>query len=80
MAVFAAAAARVPQQHRGAGHRRIKRLMRPGMGFGSLRTASRTLAGYEAMAIIRKGRVHKVGGRDVKARAAFVADVFWLAA
>ncbi len=36
-------------------HRRIKRLVRPGLGFGSLRTARRTLAGYEAMAMIRKG-------------------------
>ena len=26
-----------------------------GLGFGSLRTAKRTLAGYEAMAMIRKG-------------------------
>ena len=36
-------------------HRRIKRLVRPGLGFGSLRTARRTLAGYEVMAMIRKG-------------------------
>src|SRR5919199_3227578 len=40
-------------------HRRIKRLVRPGLGFGSLRTARRTLAGYEAMAIIRKGQVRR---------------------
>ena len=31
-------------------HRRIKRLIRPGLGFGSLSTARRTLAGYEALA------------------------------
>jgi IS6 family transposase len=30
-------------------HRRIKRLVRPWLGFGSLPTARRTLAGYEAM-------------------------------
>ncbi len=36
-------------------HRRIKRLVQPGLGFGSLHTARRTLAGYEAMAMIRKG-------------------------
>ena len=36
-------------------HRRIKRLVRPGLGFGSLSTARRTLAGYEGMAMIRKG-------------------------
>src|SRR6202020_2424520 len=39
-------------------HRRIKRLARPGLGFGSLRTARRTLAGYEVMTMIRKGQVH----------------------
>ena len=38
-------------------HRRIKRLVRPGLGFGSLPTARRTLAGYEGMAKIRKGQV-----------------------
>ena len=37
-------------------HRRIKRLVRPGLGFGSLPTARRTLAGYEGMAMIRRGR------------------------
>ncbi len=36
-------------------HRRIKRLVRPGLGFRSLQTARQTLAGYEAMAMIRKG-------------------------
>jgi IS6 family transposase len=36
-------------------HRRVKRLVWPGLGFGSFRTARRTLAGYEAMAMIRKG-------------------------
>jgi len=61
-------------------HRRIKRLVRPGLGFGSLRTARRTLAGYEAMAMVRKGQVHNVGGRDMKAQAAFVASLFAVAA
>jgi IS6 family transposase len=36
-------------------HCRIKRLVRPGLGFRSLPTARRTLAGYEAMAMIPKG-------------------------
>jgi hypothetical protein len=30
-------------------HRRVKRLVRPGLGFGSFRTMRRTLAGYEVM-------------------------------
>jgi len=61
-------------------HRRIKRLVRPGLGFGSFRTAKRTLAGYEAMAMIRKGQVHTIGGRDMRAQAAFVAGLFELTA
>ena len=61
-------------------HRRIKRLVRPGLGFGGLGTARRTLAGYEAMAMIRKGQVHNVGGRDMQAQTAFVAGLFGVAA
>jgi IS6 family transposase len=61
-------------------HRRIKRLVRPGLGFGSLPTARRTLAGYEAMAMIRKGQVHGIGGHDMAAQAAFVAGLFKVAA
>src|SRR3954463_3538950 len=49
--------------------RRIKRLVRPGLGFGSLQTARRTLAGYEGMAMIRKGQVRNIGGGDMRAQA-----------
>ena len=52
-------------------HRRIKRLVRPGLGFGSLPTARRTLAGYEGMAMIRKGQVRNVDGGDMRAQATF---------
>ena len=48
----------------GQDHRRVKRLVRPGLGFGSFRTARRTLAGYEVMAMVRTGQVRKVRGRD----------------
>jgi transposase-like protein len=61
-------------------HRRIKRLVRPGLGFGGFRTAQRTLIGYEAMALIRKGQVHNIGGRDIRAQAALVAELFGVAA
>src|SRR3954468_21215791 len=61
-------------------HRRVKRLVRPGLGFGGFWTARRTLAGYEAMAMIRKGQVRKVGGRDMRAQAAFIAKLFQVAA
>ncbi len=61
-------------------HRRIRRLIRPGLGFGGFWTARRTLAGYEAMAMIRKGQVRNLGGRDIKAQAAFIAELFEIAA
>ena len=61
-------------------HRRVKRLVRPGLGFGGFHTARRTLAGYEAMAMIRKGQVRGVGGRDVQAQASFIAELFQAAA
>ena len=61
-------------------HRRVKRLVRPGLGFGSFWTARRTLAGYEAMAMVRKGHIWKVRGRDMRAQASFVAELFQVAA
>ncbi len=61
-------------------YRRIECPVRPGLGFGSLRTARRTLAGYQAMAMIKKGPVQKVSARDVKAQAAFIAGLFGVAA
>ncbi len=58
----------------------MKRLVRPGLGFGAFRTARRTLAAYEAMAMVRKGQVRGIGGRDTRAQAAFVAELFQVAA
>src|SRR5215211_1577297 len=65
----------VEQDHRG-----MKRLIRPGLGFGSLPTARRTLAGYEGMAMIRKGQVRNIGGSDMRAQATFIASLFGIAA
>jgi IS6 family transposase len=61
-------------------HRRPKRLVRPGLGFGGFHTARRTLAGYEAMAMVRKAQVRKIGGRDMQAQATFIAGLFEVAA
>ena len=61
-------------------HRRMKRLVRPGLGFGSFQTARRTLAGFEVMAMIRKGQVRNIGGRDIRAQATLIAGVFEIAA
>ena len=38
-------------------HRRIKRLIKYGLGFHSFRTGYKTIRGYEAMCMIRKGQV-----------------------
>ena len=62
------------------GHRRIKRRTRPMPGFESFRTARRTLAGVEAMAILAKGQVRAVPGNDMPARRAFVHQIFGLPA
>jgi IS6 family transposase len=61
-------------------HRRVKRLTHAGLGFGSFWTARRTLAGFEAMAMIRKGQVQNIGGREIKAEATFIAGLFQIAA
>jgi transposase-like protein len=61
-------------------HRRMKRLIRPGLGFGSMRTARRTLAGYEAMAMIRKIQVHRIGGLDMRAQTGVIAKLSGVAA
>jgi transposase, IS6 family len=61
-------------------HRRVKRLIRPGLGFGGFWTARRTLAGFEAMAMIRKGQVQNIGGSDIRAQASFIAELFGVAA
>jgi len=61
-------------------HRRIKRLVRPGLGFKRFRTAWCTLVGYETLAMMRKGQVKGVGGSDIVAHAAFVNALFGVAA
>lgn len=54
--------------------------MRPGLGFGSLPTARRTLAGHEVMAMIRKEQGHGTDGRDMPAQAGLIAAPFEVAA
>ena len=61
-------------------HRFIKRLVNPGMGFGSFNTARRTLRGYEAMNMIRKGQINGVEKGDVRAQVEFVSQIFGVAA
>jgi len=64
----------------GQDHQAIKRLVNPGMGFGSFNTARRTLRGYEAMNMIRKGQIHGVEKGDIQAQAEFLSQIFGVAA
>jgi transposase, IS6 family len=57
----------VEQNHRG-----IKRLVKPGMGFGSFNTARRTIRGYEIMNMVRKRQVVGVPRGAIKERLVFI--------
>lgn len=61
-------------------HRFIKRLVNPGMGFNSFNTARRTLRGYEAMNMIRKGQIEGVEKSDILSQVEFVSQIFGVAA
>ncbi|MBE9098351.1 IS6 family transposase [Vacuolonema iberomarrocanum] len=61
-------------------HRRIKRLIKPGLGFGSFHKARRTLKGYEAMAMIRKGQIQTVDRDNVTGQISFIHKIFGIAA
>ena len=61
-------------------HRRIKRLVKPGLGFGSFNSARRTLKGYEAMAMIRKGQIKDIDREDVTGQISFIHKIFGIAA
>ena len=61
-------------------HRFIKRLVNPAMGFGSFNTARRTLRGYEAMNMIRKGQINGVEKGNVRAQVEFVSQLFGVTA
>jgi IS6 family transposase len=61
-------------------HRNVKRLSRPGLGFGGFWTARRTLAAYGAMAIMRKVQVRNISDNDIRAQATFIAGLFQITA
>jgi len=65
----------VEQDHRG-----IKRLVKPGMGFGSFNTARRTIRGYEIMNMMRKGQVVGVPKGAIKERILFLNQIFGVTA
>jgi transposase-like protein len=61
-------------------HRFIKRLVTPGIGFGSFNTVRRTIKGYEIMNMIRKGQIEKVEKGAVRERVKFMHQIFGVAA
>lgn len=61
-------------------HRFIKRRVKPGLGFSSFNTARRTLKGYEAMNMIRKGQIKDAEKGDVMGQISFINKIFGLAA
>ncbi len=61
-------------------HRRIRRRVRPMLGFKRFTTARRTLAGVEALATLAKGQVRAAPANDLPAQRAFVHQVFGIAA
>lgn len=62
-------------------HKFIKRLVKPGRGFGSFNTARRTIKVYEVMhMLMKKGQIKKVERGAVKERVRFMAEVFGVAA
>ena len=61
-------------------HRFVKKKVRASQCFKRFHTAERTLEGIEALHILRKGQVKRLGGRDAVGQARFVAGLFGIAA
>jgi len=61
-------------------HRFLQQLMKPGLGFKSFNTARRTIKGYEAMHMLRKGQVVGVPKGDAQAQLNFMAQIFGVVA
>ncbi|MBM3740493.1 MAG: DDE-type integrase/transposase/recombinase [Acidobacteria bacterium] len=61
-------------------HRAIKRRVNAKQGFRAFGAARRTIAGYEAVHMMRKGQVRWVGGDDVRGQMKFVDKLFGVTA
>jgi transposase-like protein len=61
-------------------HRAIKRRVNAQQGFREFQAAGRTLQGYEAMNMLRKGQVRWLNGNDVRRQIHFIEKLFELAA
>jgi transposase, IS6 family len=61
-------------------HRFVKRRVNPGLGFGAFATAQRTIQGYEAMHMLRKGQIEGLAKGDVLTQNRVINQLFGLAA
>ena len=61
-------------------HRAIKRRVKAKQGFRAFHAARRTIQGYEAMHLIRKGQARWVSGSDVRRQIQFINNLFEVAA
>ncbi len=62
----------------GAGQ--IKQRVKAKQGFREFHAAWRTIRGYEAMHMIRKGQARRVNGSDVRQQIQFINKLFQVAA
>ena len=62
------------------GHRVIQRRVKAKQSFREFRAAQRTIAGYEAVHMIRKGQARWVSGNDVRKQNQFIDQLFDLPA
>jgi transposase, IS6 family len=61
-------------------HRFVKRRVNPGLGFGAFSTAERTIQGFEAMHMLRKGPIEGLAKGDVLIQNRVINQMFGLAA
>ena len=61
-------------------HRAIKRRVKAKQGFREFQAARRTIQGYEAMRMIRKGQTRWVSGSNVRRQIQFIHKLFEVAA
>jgi len=61
-------------------HRFVKKKVRASQCFRSFYSAKRTLEGIEAVNMMRKGQVKRLGGHDAQSHQKFVLSLFQIAA
>ena len=61
-------------------HRAIKRRVKAKQGFRAFHAARRTIQGYDAIHMIRKGQARRLSGSDVRRQIQFINKLFGVAA